>query len=228
MRSAGPVIAIGIIAALCCAIWCLPVERWTLGFTAWLNAAGWVGAVVYLLAFVLGSLVFLPGLPLVLAAGFAYGPLLGFAIALPAATAAAASTFGMGRHLGRDWVERHLRHHPRFRTLDQATERRGFRLVVLLRLSPVVPFSLLGYLMGVSRISFRDFVLASTLGKTPSLVLYIYLASVVPHVSELKAARAEPSAEVLYWVGLVVTLLAVWQLARFARSETRHLLVPKS
>ena len=224
MRRTRALFVVSTFAAICCAVWCLPLESWTLGFTAWLRTAGWLGVLLYLVVFVLGSLVFLPGLPMVLAAGFAYGPFVGFVVALPAATAAAASTFLMGRHLGKDWVERRLHARPRWRALHRATEHQGFRLVVLLRLSPLVPFTLLGYVMGISRISFRDFLVASTLGKLPGLALYVYLASVVSQVSELKRTTASTAGELLYWGGLLVTLLLVWQLGRFAQHKAQSLL----
>lgn len=221
---------LAVASALClalAALWYgskLPLDEQLLGLTAWLQGAGIFGALVYLLGFVVASLLFLPGLPMVMAAGYVYGPVFGFLLALPAATAAAAATFLTGRYVGRSWVEQRLTRHPRLLTLQAATAKDGFKLVVLLRLSPMVPFTLLGYVMGLSRIRFWDFIIASTLGKIPSLILYIYLASAVTQLQQLHTATQSDASRIFFWLGLVATGLAFAWIVRFAQAKSQTLL----
>src|SRR5262245_34543419 len=110
-----------------------------------LSDAGVVGAVALLLAFVLASLLLVPGTIVGLAAGAAYGVPLGSALALAGATLGAMATFFVARRWARRPVAAWAARHPRLRALDEAFRSDGLRTAFLLRLSPLVPFNLLNY-----------------------------------------------------------------------------------
>ena len=71
--------------------------------------------------------------------------------------------------------------------MDEAVGREGFKIVALLRLSPLFPFSVLNYALGLTRVRLRDFVLASWLGMLPGTALYVYLGSLFTNVGDLLA-----------------------------------------
>ncbi len=203
-----------------------PFESGFLWLAEAMRSAGLLGLVAYALLYILASLMLLPAALLSMLAGFVYGPALGFCIALPAATLAAAVTHVVVRRVGRRFVEQRVQGHPRWAAIDRATESQGLKLVLLLRLSPIVPFALLNYLAGASRIRLSHFVFGSFVGKAPSLLLHVYASSAVSHVTQLKAGAksADPASEALFWFGLLATVVATWQLARIATQKSELLL----
>ena len=102
-------------------------------------------------------------------------------------------------------------------SLGRVVEERGFQLIVLLRLSPIVPYGLLNYALGLTRVSTRSYFLAGALGMLPGTLLYVYLGAAVTNVGALMAGRsafptiAAPWLDALYWGGLVATVaMVVW------------------
>lgn len=199
----------------------LPTERWVLGLASWIRAAGAAGATAYAALYVVGTLLFFPGALLTLVAGFAYGPLWGALLVWPTATFAATLAFLTGRFLARDWVAARAARHPRFSALDAAVGRRGFRIVFLLRLSPLFPFTFLNYALGVTSLELRTYVVASLTGMLPGTILYVYLGSLVTSASELAAGHPTGgwAGSALYWIGLGATVVVTVLLARLARRE---------
>jgi uncharacterized membrane protein YdjX (TVP38/TMEM64 family) len=151
----------------------------------WTREAGWLGAGVFALVFIVATLAFVPASPLTTIAGFLYGPVWGTLLVSPVGVVAAALAFGFGRSVARPWVRRRLQHHPRLAAIDSAVGHRGFRIVFLLRLASIVPFAPLSYVLGASRIAGRDFGLASWLGLLPGTFLYVYLGSLVSSVGQI-------------------------------------------
>jgi uncharacterized membrane protein YdjX (TVP38/TMEM64 family) len=209
-------LALGAIAAL----YLLPVEDRVLAFVDAIRNAGAMGAAVFGLAYVVATVLFLPGSVLTAGAGFAYGPLWGTLLVSPVSVVAATLAFVLGRTVARGWIARRIAGSPRFAAIDEAIAENGFKIVLLLRLSPLLPFNLLNYALGLTRVSLRDYVVASALGMLPGTVLYVYLGSIVTSASELAAGGGEgagASPSVLYWGGLAATLGATWLLTRSAR-----------
>jgi len=208
-----------LLAAAAAAAWFLPVREWLLRFADIMRAAGWRGAAVFFVVYALSVVALVPGLLLTLAAGFAYGPFLGLAIASSASVTGATLAFLLGRTLLRDWVERQVAASPKARALDRALARQSFRLVLLLRLSPILPFNLLNYALSLSRVRVRDYVLASFIGMLPVTFLYVYLGSLATTAATLTEAATtrSPWKTVIYVVGLVATIAAVYAATRAAQ-----------
>ena len=204
------------------ALWrCVPLQAALVSLLGWARGAGGWGVLGFFAAYVAGTVLFLPGSVLTLGAGFVYGLWAGVPLVSAASVAGASLAFALGRTAARPWVERRAREHPRFAAVDAAVARRGFRVVLLLRLSPVLPFNLLNYALSLTRVSFGDYLGASALGMLPGTVLYVYLGSLVVELGEL-ASGGRPSggwaARALLLAGLVATAgLTVW-LARVARA----------
>ena len=132
----------------------------------------------------------------------------------------------LGRSLLRARVERRIGKSTKLAAIDRAVGAHGFKLVVLLRLSPLIPFNALNYALALTRVSLRDYVLGSALGMLPGTVLYVYLGSLVTDGAQLLAGRGttSPAAMALTAGGLVATLLVVALTARIARVELDRVL----
>ncbi len=209
----------------------LPWSQWALLLVEWIRDAGLVGEAVYSLAYVGATLLLLPGSILTVGAGLAYGPLWGTLLVSPVSVLAATLAFLLGRGIARKRVARRIAQHPRFSAIDEAIGDSGFKIVLLLRLSPIFPFNLLNYALGLTRVSLRDYVVASSLGMLPGTFLYVYLGSLVTNASELlsgKRPAAGPWEHVLYWGGLGATLLVTVIITRIARQALNKALEPRA
>ncbi len=206
------------------------VTHLILRLASFLRGVGALGVLVYALAYIVATLFFLPGSLLTAAAGFAYGPLWGTLLVSPVSVAAATLAFWLGRSVARDWVSRRLAGQPRFGAIDQAIGQRGFFIVLLVRLSPILPFNLLNYALGLTRVRLRDYVPASFAGMLPGTLLYVYLGSLVTSASELLGgvgSRAGTAGQLLYWGGLAATLAATIIITRLANGALRKALDEK-
>jgi uncharacterized membrane protein YdjX (TVP38/TMEM64 family) len=115
-------------------------------------------------------------------------------------------------------VAKRVESNPRFAAIDAAVGRKGFRLVTLLRLSPLLPFSPLNYALGLTRVRLRDYVLGSFVGMLPGTLLYVYLGSIVTNAGIVSAeAGVETAWRTLYWAGLAATIIVVVTTTRIAR-----------
>lgn len=198
----------------------LPVNHWALVLIEWIRGTGAVGASVYGLTYILATLLLAPGSVLTAGAGFVYGPLWGTLFVSPVSVLASTIAFLLGRSFARSWVSRRMEGHPRFAAIDEAIGESGFKIVSLLRLSPLFPFNLLNYALGLTRVRMRDYVLASFIGMLPGTFLYVYLGSLVTSASELMGGgrpAASGLSQVLYWTGLGATLLVTVLIGRIAR-----------
>ncbi len=212
------ILAFVVIAGLC-ALW-LPLSTWLQEFLRWQQDAGFAGILAFAAFYVIGGIAMVPGTLLTLGAGFTYGPLLGVLIVSPASVAAATLSFLLGRTLLRGWVEQRLTQHPRFGVVDEAVRTSGIKVIVLLRLSPLFPFSVLNYGLGLTQIRLRDYILGSFLGMLPATCLYVYLGSLITNVHALLHADTPSAArlgQAFYWIGFAATLLVVLLLTRLAR-----------
>ncbi len=214
-------IAVGaiLVAGVVIAATFLPVTELATQLAETARHTGALGVLVFFAVYIISTVAMLPGSILTLAAGFAYGPAWGLVIASPASVAGATCAFLLGRTLFRDWVSRRLGNSPRARAIDAAIEHQGFKLVLLLRLSPVLPFNVLNYSLSLTRLRLRTYVVASFLGMLPGTAFYAYLGSLVPAAAELRAAgSAGGSARLaLYVAGFAATIAVVVVATRAAR-----------
>jgi uncharacterized membrane protein YdjX (TVP38/TMEM64 family) len=223
-RGAPKLLALLVVVAVLVSLWILlPVSEWVIALTRWVRASGLVGVAVFVATYVVATVALAPGAILTLTAGFVWGPFWGTLIVLPTATLAAVSAFTVGRFMARDWVARKVAGNARFAALDRAVGAEGFRIVLLLRLSPIFPFNLLNYALGLTDVRLTSYALASLVGMLPGTAMYVYLGSLVTSASELTAPTDEGSAarSILYWAGLVATLVVTLLVTRIARRELK-------
>ena len=102
--------------------------------------------------------------------------------------------------------------------LDKAVGKSGWKIVLLTRLSPLLPFNLLNYAFGLTQVRFRDYVLGSWIGMLPGTLLYVYLGSLAHSVEEIVTGNVQqtPLQRLLFITGLVATLLISLWLGRVA------------
>jgi uncharacterized membrane protein YdjX (TVP38/TMEM64 family) len=137
----------------------------------------------------------------------------GAALVSLASTLAAAIAFLLGRFALRDWIVKKLAHRPAFKAIDEAIGREGWKIVLLLRLSPVFPFNLLNYALGLTSIRFWPAVLASWIGMLPGTILYVYLGS----LAQVATKETTVAQKILYGVGLLATLVVTIWITRIAK-----------
>jgi len=201
-----------------------PLTRWVGSFIQWVQALGTGGVVIYAVFYVAGVVLFFPGIILTAGAGLLYGVVLGTLIVSPASVLGATLAFLIARYVARDWVSRKLEKYPNFTAIDRAIEKNGFKMILLLRLQPVVPFNLLNYALGLTRIRLRDYVIASWIGMFPATVLYVYLGSVLHSVSDLLQGHLGSGkwGAILFWGGLAAAIVLVVYISRIARKALQE------
>jgi len=170
---------------------------------AWIDGAGLWGPVVYMLVYALAVVLLMPGSLLALSAGFAYG-LWGVPLAVAAATAGAALSFLIGRYVAGERLRTLSNRRLLLRALENAVIEGGGRFVGLVRLSPLLPFGLLNYYFGITRIPFRQYLAGTLLGIIPGTSVNVLLAS-AGYAYTLGGMR-HPLKLGLLAIGVVVTV----------------------
>jgi uncharacterized membrane protein YdjX (TVP38/TMEM64 family) len=170
------------------------------GIRAFVDRLGPWGPVVFILIYFVAPALLLPGLPLDLAAGIAFGPVWGTVYTAIGATGGACVAFLVARTIARDWVEQRLP--DRLARIKAGVDREGWRFVAFTRLVPIIPFNLLNYALGLTRIRLVPYAIASFVFMLPATAAYVYsgwvggeaiagegtLGEAVPHVVVALAA----------------------------------------
>jgi uncharacterized membrane protein YdjX (TVP38/TMEM64 family) len=181
----------------------------------WIGRLGPWGPMIFVGVYVVATVFFVPGSVLTLGAGAVFGVALGSVCVSISATLGATAAFLVGRYLARDAIARKIEKNEKFATIDRAVAEEGWKIVLLTRLSPVFPFTLLNYAFGLTRVKLSHYVLASWIGMMPGTVMYVYLGSLV---NVGAGHRQRTTGEwVLYGVGLLATVLVTVFVTRLAR-----------
>src|SRR5437867_4039715 len=181
----------------------------------WIGKLGPWGPLIFAGIYVVATVLFVPGSVLTLGAGAVFGVALGSVCVSISATLGATAAFLVGRYLARDAIARKIEKHEKFTTIDRAVADEGWKIVLLTRLSPVFPFTLLNYAFGLTRVKLSHYVLASWLGMIPGTVMYVYLGSLV---NAGAGHRQRTTGEwVLYGVGLLATVTVTVFVTRVAK-----------
>lgn len=184
----------------------------------WVDRLGSASPAAFVVGYALATVAFVPGSLLTLAAGALFG-LTGILYVAVGATAGASAAFLIARYAARGAVERRLAGDARLAAIDRAIGRKGRTIVLLLRLSPLFPFTILNYGLGLTRVRFVDYLVASV-GMLPGTVLYVYYGTVVGDLARLASGTAVPRGVEYYALlalGLVATLAVTRLVTRIAR-----------
>jgi uncharacterized membrane protein YdjX (TVP38/TMEM64 family) len=189
----------------------LPVRQWFLLLQAQIESLGAIGPVVFALAYIVLTVLLIPGSALTLGAGAIFGLWLGAITVIIGANLGALCSFLLARGFLRKKVGRWAEANPKFAALDAAIGREGFKMVLLARLSPVFPFTLLNYFLGLTKVRTSSYVAANLIGMLPGTFLYIYLGATA------RDALTGASGALVKIIGLVATIAVVALVTRAAR-----------
>lgn len=208
-----------LIAALVAGWFLLPIEDWSDTFQAWIKGLGPWGWMLFAAVYVVGTVLLVPGSVLTFAAGLAFGLGIGFPLVVVSATIGATLAFLVARYLARNTVESLMQKRPKFKAIQSAVSEGGWKVVALLRLSPVLPFNLTNYFYGITDLKLLEYVAATFVGIMPGTLLNVYLGAAG------KAASGE-GASTLEWsflaVGLVATVVAAVFVTKTAKAKLKE------
>ncbi len=203
--------------------WFLPIQKPMQELLTWVQAQGVWGLVVLAAVWIPAAILLIPGTLITLAGGAIFGVMEGTVAISLGSTAGACAAFLVGRGVARPWVARQVAANLKFQAIDQAIGEQGFKIVLLLRLSPVFPYNLLNYALALTRVPFRDYFLASWIGMLPGTMMYVYIGSTVGELAALSAKRGWSVGEwVFFLVGLALTIVATVYITRVANRALRR------
>ncbi|KAL3626214.1 hypothetical protein CASFOL_029763 [Castilleja foliolosa] len=211
-------ILIGGIAIAC---FTLPIEKILKDFLLWIEQdLGPWGPLVLAVAYIPLTVLAVPASILTLGGGYLFGLPVGFLADSTGATVGAGAAFLLGRTIGRSYVISKLRDYPKFRAVAIATQRSGFKIVLLLRLVPLLPFNMLNYLLSVTSVSVTHYMLASWLGMMPITFALVYVGTTLKDLSDVTHGWHEFSKTrwALILTGLVVSAVLIFCVTRVAKA----------
>ena len=171
------------------------------------QAMGALGALVFIPLYILGTLLFVPIVVLMPAAGALFGLPLGFTLVSIASTTSAGCIFLVGRYLSRKWVLKKIESNPKVLAFDEALAFGGWKIVLLARMSTILPFSVMNYAFGLSKIRFKPYLLATWIGMMPSTLMYVYLGSFTKEiVLDSSHSKKTPVEWAIFILGIAITI----------------------
>ena len=191
---------------------------WFEPFTLWLRSP--LGGLVFIPLYAAWVTLLLPGVWASMLAGALYGTWWGSLIVFVGACLGAEAAFLLGRYWLRDWTSQRLTHYPKLQAVERAVSREGLKLVLLTRLSPAFPFSLLNLVYGLSEVSLRDYSIG-LIGIVPGTILFCALGALAGDAArfgEVLAGEASAQAWTLRVVGFLATVGVVWLVGRAAKN----------
>lgn len=207
---------LGIVAVIA-GVRLLPTAEWIAAVNAWVESLGAWGPLAYGVFYIAAALAFVPGSAITIGAGALFGLGLGTVVVSIASTTSAAIALPLARSLFRKRVQAFAAERKSFQAVDRAIEDGGWKIVGLLRLSPVVPFSALNYLLGLTNVRYVPAVLVSWIAMLPGTLLYVYFGAIGRDVAGGK--ERGPFEWALMIAGLVATLVVTVVLTRMAKSR---------
>jgi len=150
---------------------------------AWIESFGSLAPLVFIAGYILAVILFVPGLPITVLGGVAFGPIWGTVYVSIASTIGAALAFLIARYGARGMVEGWVAKSPRLAKIDQAITRHGWRIVMITRLAPLFPFNLQNYAYGLTRIGFWSYLLTSWPCMLPATAAYTFAGGALSEAS---------------------------------------------
>jgi uncharacterized membrane protein YdjX (TVP38/TMEM64 family) len=205
----------GAAAGLAAAWYLLPVDAWFRAFGAWAGGLGILGPVAFGAIFFLATLLVIPCTPLTIAGAVAFG-WWAMPVVLVSATAGSVLAFAASRTLFRDRVRRMIDRRPALKATSEAVGDGDWRLLILMRLSPFVPFNAQNYALGITDVGLGAFLVSTVVGMLPGTVLCIYLG-----VIGRAAGQDSPEHWLSLGLGLVATVAAIVLTRRRVRAKLK-------
>ena len=196
---------IGALAAAVALLWLagekLPLVRLVVQGAEALQRMGLEGAALACLAMIALTLLLAPIVPLILAAGWVYG-FWGAPLALLSSVVSASAAFSLSRALGRTQAARALLARPRTRAIAELAEQGGMLTVILIRISPILPFTPSNAVLGLTGMRLRDLALGTAVGMAPGTLLYVWAGSLLPSAQAIERGEGLRGGYVWALLGL--------------------------
>lgn len=178
----------------------------------------------YVAGVAIATVALFPGWISMMLGGLLFGLMPGLPFALFGVTAGAFGAFLAGRALGRSWVEKRMGDSLKLQALDEAVEAQSFYIVFLTRFAIVLPFNVLNYAFGLTRVTITTYVAATALGMLPAVLLYVYLGTLADDFGAILSGDVRPASGA-YWIGalaIVAIAAVIWIVQRAARRALRQ------
>lgn len=182
----------------------------------WIESLGIIGMSLFVLVYILACILLIPGSPLTVGAGAVFGFWKGLILVSVGSTLGAAAAFLISRYLARGFIERKLNKSHKFSAMDMAITREGWKIIFLARLSPIIPFFLLNYALGLTKIRLHTYIISSWAGMIPGTVLYTYIGSLG---KTILTAKRSPIDWVYLGIGLIATVSVTVLISRIAKKS---------
>ncbi|KAI5081884.1 hypothetical protein GOP47_0001627 [Adiantum capillus-veneris] len=211
---------VSLFAVVAVACFTLPIDKMLNGFLIWIhvNLGPW-GPVALALAYIPLTVFAVPASILTIGGGYLFGLPIGFLADSIGAALGATVAFLVGRTIGRPLVLAKLKDFPQFQAISSAVQHSGFKIVLLLRLVPLLPFNILNYLLSVTPISLGAYMMASWIGMMPVTGVLVYVGTTIKDLSDISHhwGHFTTFEWILLVLGLAVSVVLIALLSRIAR-----------
>ncbi|CAN8304385.1 unnamed protein product [Cochlearia groenlandica] len=195
-------------------------------FSTFIEGYGPAGYALFIAVYAGLEILAIPALPLTMSAGLLFGSLVGTIIVSVSGTMAASVAFLIARYFARDRILKLVEGNKKFLAIDKAIGENGFRVVTLLRLSPLLPFSLGNYLYGLTSVKFVPYVFGSWLGMLPGSWAYVSAGAFGRAIIQEESNVGLPGGNgqlITLGLGLLVTALAATYVTRLAKDAIKDI-----
>lgn len=186
----------------------------------WVDDLGAIAPIAFMLIYIIATVAFLPGSVLTLGAGVLFGVIQGSIYVFFGATIGATLAFLVGRYLARGWISQKIEGNQKFKAIDKAVGKEGLKIVLLTRLSPIFPFNLLNYGLGVTGVSLKDYVIGSV-GMIPGTIMYVYIGSLAGSIATIGGESQPDANPIAQWtiriIGFIATVAVTLYVTKIAR-----------
>lgn len=194
-------------------------------FSTFIDGYGPAGYALFVAVYAGLEVLAIPAIPLTMSAGLLFGTVTGTIVVSISGTVAAAVAFLIARYFARERILKLVEGNKKFLAIDKAIGENGFRIVTLLRLSPLLPFSLGNYLYGLTSVKFVPYVLGSWLGMLPGTWAYVsagaFGRAIIQEESEIGLSGG--NGLLTLGLGLLATALAAAYVTRLAKDAVKDI-----
>ena len=201
-------------AATVAALYFLPLRGWAASLQGSIEGLGVAGVLLFAAIYVAATLLLLPARILTLVAGALFGIVGGFLVAMAASLVGASAAFLIARYAFKRRAKKWFARHALLRIVDKALRKAGWKVVAMMRLSPLVPFTAQNYFYGVTAVKFGQFAFGTGLGIIPGTLVEVALGAI-----GREAMGGGPAEWAMLGVGVSATLAVTWYIGRLAKKK---------
>ena len=218
------IVLIIIILGLLVAVKLLPVGKYVISALEWTEGLGPWAPIFVVIFYILACVLMMPGLIITIASGFLFDLLWGTIIVSIASTIGACAAFLVGRTFARGWIAQKVANRPKFKAIDEAVGKQGFKIVLLTRLSPIFPFNFLNYAYGLTKVKFWKYAVASWAGMLPGTVMFVYFGTAARSLTEIAAGGSQDKSatRIFLLLGLIMAIVVVVFVTHVARKALQQ------